>query len=353
MKNWAVVVNALSLLTLDNVSKRYSADFPPAVSDLTLALEKWEILALLGPSGSGKTTALRLIAGFETPDAGVISLNGEPVAGQGSWVSPEQRKIGMVFQDYALFPHLTILENVTFGLRGARKEKEDKARELLSRVGMESLTRRYPHELSGGQQQRVALARALAPEPLLILLDEPFSNLDADMRSEMRREVERVLRESGMSAILVTHDQEEAFSIADRVGVLNSGFLEQVSTPEALYHTPATRFVADFVGQADFLPGRIEDGIATEVGVFHNGTGLSKGTNVELMIRPDDVNMEPSAEGNGLILGRKFRGSENMYLLKLPSGARLHSSQSSNRVLPSGTRVKVVIRLDHVVVFPR
>ena len=342
-----------SLVTLKEVSKSYSPGLPPAVSRLSLNLEKGEILALLGPSGSGKTTALRLIAGFEVPDEGMILLNGMPVAGGESWVPPESREIGMVFQDYALFPHLTLLENAAFGvqMRGKR-EREQKAMEVLEMVGMGAMIKRYPHELSGGQQQRVALARALARGPFVILLDEPFSDLDADMRTEMRREVERILQDSGMSAILVTHDQEVAFSMAHVVGVLNNGSLEQMDAPEVLYHTPATRFVADFVGEADFLPGEVREGIVTEVGTFHDGSGLPKGTRIEVMIRPDDVDFEPSQDGNGLIAGRKFRGSENRYSLALPSGILLRSSQSSDRVLPPGTRVKVTVRPTHLVVFP-
>lgn len=347
-------MDELSLVAVKEVSKRYSPRFSPAISRLTLTLNRGEILALLGPSGCGKTTTLRLIAGFEVPDEGTILLNGVPMAGNGFWVPPEERKIGMVFQDYALFPHLTLLENVAFGLRGrGRRERETKAMEVLEMVGMAGMAQRYPHELSGGEQQRVALARALAPGPLVILLDEPFSNLDTDMKTLMRREVERILRETGMSAILVTHDQEEAFAMADRVGVLYQGSLEQLAAPEVLYHTPATRFVADFVGEADFLPGEVQEGIVTEVGTFHDGSGLPKGTKVELMIRPDDVDFEPNENGNGLIAGRKFRGSENRYALMLPSGIRLRSSQPSDRVLPTGTRVRVIVRPTHVVVFPR
>lgn len=341
------------LVVLEAVSKQYSPRFSPAISRLTLTLHRGEILALLGPSGCGKTTTLRLIAGFEVPDEGTILLNGTPVAGNGFWLPPEARNIGMVFQDYALFPHLTLLENVAFGLQDrGRREREAKAMGVLERVGLDGMGQRYPHEISGGQQQRAALARALAPGPLVILLDEPFSNLDADMKSEMRREVEKILRASGMSVILVTHDQEEAFSMADRVGVLNSGSLEQLDAPEILYHAPGTRFVADFVGQADFLPGEVQEGIRTEAGIFHDGSGLPKGTKVELMIRPDDVDLEPSQDGNGVVEGRRFRGSENLYALRLPSGIRLHSSQPSTRLLSRGIRVKVVVQPKHVVVFP-
>jgi iron(III) transport system ATP-binding protein len=346
-------MNRPNLVTLNEVTKRYPQAAAPAVSRLSLTLEAGEIIALLGPSGSGKTTALRLIAGFEAPDEGMILLNGLPMSGGEFWVSPEAREIGMVFQDYALFPHLTLLDNVAFGLRAFRKrEREAKAMEILEVVGMDLLAQRYPHELSGGQQQRVALARALAPDPLVILLDEPFSNLDADMRTEMRTEVEKILRGSNMSAIMVTHDQEEAFSMADRVGVLNDGSLEQVAAPETLYHTPATRFVVDFVGQADFLPGEVQEGIKTEVGTFPDESGLLKGTRVEVMMRPDDVGMEPSADGEVLVAERKFRGSENLYTLILPSGGHLHSSQSSTLVVPAGTKVKVTVRPSHLVVFP-
>lgn len=341
-----------ALLTLKEVTKRYAAHFPPAISRLSFNLKAGEILALLGPSGSGKTTTLRLIAGFEAPDEGTISLRGVPMSGNGVWVPPEARKIGMVFQDYALFPHMTVVENVAFGLQGGKREREAKAAEVLRIVGMEGMARRYPHELSGGEQQRVALARALAPEPAVILLDEPFSNLDADMRTEMRREVEKILRGSGMSAILVTHDQEEAFAMADRVGILNRGCLEQLESPEVLYHMPATRFVADFVGEADFLPGEIRGGVVTEVGTFPDRSGLPEGTRVEVMIRPDDVDFDPDPQGEAVIVGRKFRGSENRYALALPSGTRLRSSQPSGRVLPPGIRVKVSIDLTHVVVFP-
>ena len=353
MKGLRGAVDRPSLVVLEDVSKRYLPGFPPAVAHLSLDLKRGEILALLGPSGCGKTTTLRLIAGFEVPDRGKIYLDGRPMAEGQVWIPPEVRRIGMVFQDYALFPHLTLLENVTFGIcANGRKEKDLKGMEALGMVGMSGLAKRYPHELSGGQQQRVALARALAPGPLVILLDEPFSNLDTDMKTEMRREMEKILRSSGMSAIVVTHDQEEAFSMADRVGVLNSGSLEQLATPEILYHTPATRFVADFVGEADFLPGEVRDGIVTEVGTLPDGSGLPKGTRVEMMIRPDDVDFEPCNDGNGLIEGRKFRGSENRYSITLPSGLCLRSSQSSDRLLPEGTRVKILVQPNHLVIFP-
>ena len=349
-------MDAARLVTLEDVWKSHAPGSPAAVSGLSFALEQSEILALLGPSGSGKTTTLRLIAGFDRPDSGRILLNGAPVSGEGMWIEPEQRRIGMVFQDYALFPHLTLLDNVMFGLRnGSRQSRADSAREVLGVVGMAELAHRYPHELSGGQQQRVALARALAPSPLVLLLDEPFSNLDVDMRAEMRDELLRILRASETSAVIVTHDQEEALAVADRVGVLNQGRLEQLSEPEALYRRPRTRFVAEFVGQSDFIPGVVGDAIETEVGSFPNGAGLPAGAGVDLVVRPDEVEIEPSGDedGDGVVSHRRFRGAENLYHLTLRSGARLRSSQPSTRALVAGTRVKVTVRPVNVIVFPR
>ena len=220
----------MSLLRLAGVTKRFAADAPPAVDGLSLSVAAGEVLALLGPSGCGKTTTLRLVAGFEAPDAGIIEIRGAQVAGPGLAVPPESRGVGVVFQDYALFPHLPVEANVAFGLAHlVRAARALRVREVLELVGLVGLEERYPHELSGGQQQRVALARALAPSPALILLDEPFSNLDADLRAAMREEIGKILRASGTTAIFVTHDQQEAFALADRVGVLNEGRLEQVA----------------------------------------------------------------------------------------------------------------------------
>ncbi len=346
-------MDAASLITLEDVTKTHAPGDPAAVAGLSLTLGQREILALLGPSGSGKTTTLRLVAGFDRPDSGRILLNGAPLSGDGMWIEPEQRRIGMVFQDYALFPHLTLLDNVTFGLRnGTRKSRTEAALRVLSVVGMEELARRYPHEISGGQQQRVALARALAPNPLVLLLDEPFSNLDFDMRAEMREELLRILRASETSAIMVTHDQEEALAVADRVGVLNHGVLEQLSEPEVLYRQPGTRFVAEFVGQSDFVAGVVRDGIETEVGKFSNDSGLPAGAKVELLVRPDEVGIEARADGEGLVTRRQFHGAENIYHLTLPSGAQLRSSQPSTRALAADTRVRVTVRPANIIVFP-
>ena len=341
----------MDLLLLDRVSKRFGADDPPAVDGLSLRVTEGEILALLGPSGCGKTTTLRLIAGLESPDAGTITLRGQIVAGPGRAVPPEDRGVGIVFQDYALFPHLTVADNVAFGLpRAARRSRVEPVLEL---VGLGGFGPRYPHELSGGQQQRVALARALAPAPALMLLDEPFSNLDADLRAQMRDEVERILRTSGTTAVFVTHDQEEAFTLADRVGVLNEGRSEQLAAPEDVYHHPASQFVAEFVGAADFVPGLVtSEGIVTELGVFGNVEALSLGDRVQVMIRPDDISFVPHRDGAGVLVRRYFRGSETLYCIRLPSGRRVHSSQPSSSVLPTGTRVHAQAHVLHVVSFP-
>ncbi len=348
----------MSLVVLSQVTKRFRAGGPPAVERLSLTVARGEILALLGPSGSGKTTTLRLIAGFEAPDEGRITLGERIVAEAGNGrvaaVPPEQRHVGIVFQDYALFPHLTVAQNVGFGLqpltRGGRRER---VREVLDLVGLADLGRRYPHQLSGGEQQRVAVARALAPAPALMLLDEPFSSLDADLRAQMRDEVETVLRSTGTTAIFVTHDQEEAFTIADRVGVLNRGRLEQLGAPETIYHEPATAFIAEFVGAADFLSGIVTpEGIVTEIGAFTNVEARRPGERVRVMIRPDDVTFVAKHDGEATILRRSFRGSETLYCLGLPSGDRVHSSRPSCATFTEGTRVQIEARALSVVTFP-
>src|SRR5574341_722286 len=275
----------MSLLRLQDLTKRFAPDDPPAVDGLSLAVAPGEILALLGPSGCGKTTTLRLIAGFDTPDRGIIEIRGQRMATPGMVVPPEARGVGIVFQDYALFPHLTVSDNVAFGLgRLDRATRARQAAEVLELVGLGGLAGRFPHELSGGQQQRVALARALAPAPALILLDEPFSNLDADLRAVMREEIGKILRLTGTTAVFVTHDQQEAFTLADRVGVLHAGHLEQLDVPYEVYHHPVTRFVAEFVGEADFLRGFVkEEGIVTEIGTVAN-PGHPVGMPVDIMI---------------------------------------------------------------------
>ncbi len=339
------------LISLKGVSKSFDGTL--VIQDLSFDIAQSEILALLGPSGCGKTTILRLLAGFEQPDAGEILVQGRVVTDSHFFVPPEQRSVGMVFQDYALFPHLTVAENILYGLRGLERWRRKKILGgMLKQIGMERYGDRYPHQLSGGQQQRVAVARALAPCPAALLLDEPFSNLDADMRSQMRQEVLSILREAKTTAIFVTHDQEEAFTLADRVGVLNQHRLEQLDTPEAIYHRPQTPFVARFVGQADFIPAEINQGrVSTELGSFR-ATAPLPSTRLRIMIRPDDIDFTPHDHATAIIVGREFRGSENIYNIRLKSGQVVRSSQSSTTIFPLMQRVKVHANLDHVVIFP-
>lgn len=344
----------MALIELDNVGLTYPSAKLPAVHDVSFQVDKGQVLALLGPSGSGKTTLLRLIAGFETPETGRIVLQGVEVGRPGYRLPPEKRGVGMVFQDYALFPHLTVAQNVAFGLRACGAgERKRRAADVLGLVGLSGYERCYPHQISGGQQQRVALARALAPNPVVVLLDEPFSSLDPDMRSRMRHEVHQILKSVGATAVLVTHDHEEAFAMADQVAVLNAGRLEQVASPETVYHTPSTPFVADFVGQADFLPGTVtaQGLIETEIGTFPNEAGHQEGAALIVMIRPDDIHLVPDAAGPAHIVSRQFRGSENLYVIALPSGRRLHSSGHSVSVYPPGTRVQIGLTATHTVLY--
>ena len=338
---WAVACAGLT--------KRFGSTI--AVDDATIAVSPGEILALLGPSGCGKTTFLRLVAGFERGDAGRIDLAGKTVAGDGLFVLPERRRVGFVFQDYALFPHLTVAENVGFGVD--RREREGRVARTLALVGLEGLGDRYPNELSGGQQQRVALARALAPEPAIVLLDEPFSNLDADLRERVRSEVRAILRMAGASTVFVTHDQEEAFDIADRIAVMDRGRIEQLGRPEEIYHTPATRFVADFVGDADFLPADVtHDRVVTELGSFSLGGASVEPGAAEIMLRPEDIDLAAAdGEDAAEVLGRRFQGPLSLTTVRLPTGRVVTSAHSSQEIFPPGRRVAVRFLPDHLVLF--
>ena len=317
-----------------------------ALYDLNLSVSKGEILAVLGPSGCGKTTSLRLIAGFIRPDEGEIRIGGELVAGKGRFVPPEKRGVGMVFQEHALFPHLTARENVSFGLD--KKTPAQQVDYLLKLVGLDHLAARYPHELSGGERQRVALARALATRPVLILLDEPFSNLDADRRMRIREEVRAILKTTGSTAVFVTHDQEEAMYMGDRLAVLNKGRLEQIGAPEEIFHTPKTRFVAEFMGNTDFLPGKIvADGIETELGVLPQRMALPVGAEIELALRFDDVDFRLDEKSSSMVLARHFKGAYNIYRLRLPSGRLLHAMKSHTERLRPGAPVRITLNPGH------
>jgi iron(III) transport system ATP-binding protein len=343
-------VDSHSVVDLRWVVKRFDEASPPAVAGISLEVRPGEIISLLGPSGSGKTTALRLVAGFERPDQGEIWIAGRRVAGGGAWIPPEARGVGMVFQDYALFPHLTVAENVAFGLHCVlASERVPRTTDTLALVGMRAYAQRYPHELSGGQQQRVALARALAPQPFAVLLDEPFSNLDAHLRTQLRDEVRHILKQTGTSAIFVTHDQQEALLLGDRVGVMREGRLEQVDTPERIFHAPRTRFVAGFFGRADFIPATVEaNGLATEVGLIPQRVSLGEGIPVEVMVRPDDVDIASADDGPGIIHQAHFQGGAVLYCVRLPSGRTVHSLQPHTRRIAAGGRVRVSVEAGHV-----
>jgi iron(III) transport system ATP-binding protein len=345
------------LLQLDHISKQFSET--PVVDSVSLKLRQGELLSLLGASGCGKTTLLRLIAGFERPQSGRIELAGQEVASPNRWLPPEQRDIGMVFQDYALFPHLSVAQNVGFGLKKSRRKRSypaPQAKQLIAdaiaQVGLSGLEKRYPHELSGGQQQRVALARALAPQPALILLDEPLSNLDVQVRSHLREEIRSILKTTGSTAIFVTHDQEEALSISDRVAVMNRGKLEQLATPETLYNEPATRFVAEFVTQGNFLLATYDGkGWKTPIGTLILDQEQPISDHAELMIRQQDIRLEPDEKGTIVVVDRQFLGREHRYTIQTSAGARLRVLSAMKPALEIGTRVKVRVNLSTVRTF--
>lgn len=343
-----------AILTLDRVSKAY-LDEQLVLEELSLSLAPGELLGLLGASGSGKTTLLRLIAGFERPNEGTISIRQQLVAGNGQWIPPERRQVGVVFQDYALFPHLTLNQNIAFGLRSLDKpEKAERVRAVVALVGLEKFGDRYPAELSGGQQQRVALARALAPQPQLVLLDEPFSSLDAGIRYRLRQEVRDILHKAEMAAVFVTHDREEALSISDRVAVLHQGRLEQCDRPERLYLHPQSRYVAEFVTQANFLSAtRTAAGWETEIGVL----SVLRGEDAEVadvMLRQEDCLVRPDAASSVRVRGRQFLGREAIYCVRLPSGRELHVRQGADsQPLDIGTPVRVECLESRLQTFPR
>lgn len=343
-------------LEVDNVSIRY--DREPVVSEVSFSLACGAIGCLLGPSGCGKTSLLRAIAGFEPVAAGAIRLHGRTVASPGVQVPPEQRHIGMVFQDFALFPHLSVARNVAFGLQGwDSKERDARVDELLNLVGLSALRDSYPHQISGGQQQRIALIRAMAPRPEILLLDEPFSSLDSDLREQLAREVRAILKRDGVTAILVTHDHLEAFAMADRIGVLGQQKLHQWDIPYNIYHEPADRFVADFVGQGAMLPGKVVDSghIETELGIVPGRLppDCKPGCEVELLLRPDDVVHDDESELKLVVAERAFRGAEYLYTLRLPGGGEILCLVQSHHSHSLGEKIGIQLDLEHLAVFPR
>ena len=343
-------------LAINHVSQSYGAR--PVLNDISFRLRDGAIACLLGASGCGKTTALRCIAGFEPVAAGEIVIKGQVASRPGYVMPPELRRIGMVFQDYALFPHLTVARNIAFGLRGVDgATRTMRVNELLQIVGLEGAAHRYPQELSGGQQQRVALARALAPRPALMLLDEPFSNLDVEMRERLSIEVRDILKSQNTTTILVTHDQNEAFTFADEIGVMMDGAIAQWAPSYALYHEPANREIAEFIGRGVFLPGVVLDGnrIKLELGELPAGKPIkaAPGATVDVLLRPDDILHDDASPLQARVLTKAFRGAEFIYTLELPGGGRVMSFVPSHHNHAIGEKIGIRLEMDHLVAFTR
>ncbi len=345
-----------TLLDVDRIECRYGDR--TVVRDLSLHLRPGALACLLGPSGCGKTTVLRAIAGFMPLSSGTVRMHGQTIARPDAEVPPEKRGVGMVFQDYALFPHLSVAANIAFGLPRSRSAAaRARVGELLELVGLDDMAGRYPHELSGGQQQRVALARALAPKPDLVLLDEPFSSLDVELRGRLSFEVRDILKSQGIGALLVTHDQAEAFAVGEQVGVMRDGRLLQWDSAYNLYHEPADRFVADFIGQGRFIPGTLIDPetLDTPVGRVQGNRAFvwPIGTEVDVLLRPDDVIPDPLGPLSGKVVNKAFKGAEILYTLRLANGLEVLSLFPSHDDHPQGAQVRIRIAATHLVAFAR
>ncbi len=345
----------MSFLDIQNASVAYGSN--TVVHDISIQLEKGDIGCLLGPSGCGKTTLLRAISGFEPITHGKISLNSNIVSQVNKTLPPEKRQIGMVFQDFALFPHLNVADNIRFGIRHLkRSEQKQRITELLSLIGLEKMRSRFPHELSGGQQQRIALARALAPKPHLLLLDEPFSSMDVELRGELAREVRKILKQEQITAILVSHDQNEAFAVADNIGVMRDGKLQQWDSGYNLYHKPANPFVADFIGHGVFIDGvvvdenKIKTSLAPLEGIVPEG--CKSGCKVKILVRPDDILHDDCSPRTALIVARNFQGANYLYTLELEDGTQLFSLVHSHHNHKIGEKLGITLEIDDLVVFP-
>lgn len=345
-------------LEIKNLTHSYHDSDKLVLNDVSFALAKGEIGCMLGPSGSGKTTLLRCVAGFEYPSAGEVIANEKVIASSSSHLPASQRHIGMMFQDYALLPHLTVAKNIAFGLHKLSKLKRNqRVSELLEVVGLEEYSEQYPHQLSGGQQQRVALARAIAPNPSLILMDEPFSNLDVELRERLGLDIRNTLKHYGITALMVTHDQHEAFALADSIGVINKGVLQQWDTAYNLYHLPSNRFVADFVGQGTFVSGQLNTSgkIEIELGELE-GEQLHKvelEQALDVLLRPDDVIHDDDSSITAKVVQKAFRGAEILYTLALPSGEKVLSLVPSHHNHDIGEAIGIKLEADHVVAFPK
>ena len=351
-----IPVHSTPLLEVQAIEQSYGKQ--AVVKGLSFSLAQGSIGCLLGPSGCGKTTVLRGVAGFEPVSGGAIILQHQCVSRAGFMLPAEQRRIGMVFQDYALFPHLNVAENVAFGLQGMdKKMRAQRVAELLEVVGLPESGGKLPHELSGGQQQRIALARALAPSPSLLLLDEPFSSLDVALRERLGLEVREILKQQNTTALIVTHDQHEAFAIADEIGVMHQGILQQWDSAYNLYHQPANRFVADFIGEGVLIPGVIvgPQQVDSELGMLNGPIPVECGNDrqVEVLVRPDDIVHDDASRLQAEVIHKAFRGADILYTLRLSSGQKVLSLVPSHHNHAYGEKIGIRLEIDHVVVFPR
>lgn len=333
------------------VNKSY--DGQKALKNINIQIGRSEFIALLGPSGCGKSTTLRVFAGFERIDTGEIRLNGQAVSRE-NYIPPEKRNIGMVFQDLALFPHLSVADNIGFALKGKKREKQERVKEMLDLVGLSSLGQQMPHMLSGGQQQRVAVARALAARPNLILMDEPFSSLDTQLRVQLRWDIREILRREGVSVLLVTHDQNEAFSFADRIIMMNSGEIVQNGSPQEIYNQPENCWVASFVGGANFIPAIMDENrLQTELGAFE-GKGNNFCSRCQLMVRPEDIEVKRATQDtyHGVIRKIDFLGNRGKLTIETKSGLEITSYVSSRQNWQNGDLVQLECQHSHVISQP-
>lgn len=349
------VHDLVCLYSQGRINNKFSSS-QAVVDGLSFQLKPGEIGCLLGASGCGKTTTLRAIAGLHPVTSGHIAVDEKIIADSQSSLAPEKRGFGMVFQEYALFPHMTVSKNIGFGLKLKRHERATRIAELVKLTGLEGCEDRYPEALSGGQQQRVALARALAPRPKLLLLDEPFSNLDVELRERLSNEVHDILKAEGVTALLVTHEQLEAFAMADKLGVMHKGKIVQWDTPYNIYHEPATRYVADFIGQGRFIRGQVTTAteVATSIGNLTSRDSITApaGSNVDVLLRPDDVIFDPTGPLAATVVKRAFKGAEILYTLKLETGDEVLSLFHSHENFDEGANVRVRTNAEHVIAFP-
>ncbi|MCC6008838.1 MAG: ABC transporter ATP-binding protein [Rhodobacteraceae bacterium] len=326
----------VELLRVEGLTRHFEQTAAPAVQDVGFSVGEGELVALLGPSGCGKTTTLRMIGGFEQPDSGRVVLRGRDITD----LPPEERGIGIVFQDYALFPHLSVLDNVRFGLRHlGRQAALARAREMLELVALSGFEKRKPHELSGGQQQRVALARTLAVAPPLVLLDEPFSNLDAAMRVDTRQEVRKLLQAAGAAGILVTHDQEEALALSDRIAVMDAGRVVQVGTPDEIYRNPANAFVASFIGRSNIVTG-VASGLNADTPLGPLPLSRFADGSVSIAVRPEQIMLAPDPNASAVVVEREFRGHDQLYWVE-DGGRRMLVISGPGQPVQVGTRVRL------------